>query len=53
MKKSILNLGKVLNKTNQKQISGGYPQIPDEEKCKDYCFFQRFDGVFYLDCCPT
>ena len=25
MKKSILNLGKVLNKTDQKQINGGKP----------------------------
>ncbi|WGH76865.1 hypothetical protein P8625_06905 [Tenacibaculum tangerinum] len=51
MKKSILNLGKALNKTSQKQINGGYPAIPDEQKCKDYCLYERFDGVFYLGCC--
>jgi hypothetical protein len=33
MKKQILNLGKVLNKAEQKEVNGGYPALPCE--CED------------------
>ncbi|PHO02022.1 hypothetical protein CSC82_20525 [Rhodobacteraceae bacterium 4F10] len=39
MKKSILNLGKVLNKTDQKQISGGYPKYLMKRNVKTTVFF--------------
>lgn len=32
MKKSILNLGKSLNNSEQKLINGGYP-MPDPDRC--------------------
>ncbi len=28
MKKQILNIGKALNKTEQKEVSGGFPGLP-------------------------
>jgi len=42
MKKSILNLGKVLDKTTQKNINGGLSKwvgtcFPSEGKCNYYC----------------
>ena len=36
MKKSILNLGKNLDKIQQKQINGGQP-LPDP-RCKCFCY---------------
>jgi hypothetical protein len=41
MKKEILNIGKVLNKTQQKAINGGSPYSCDpqytQENCDEYC----------------
>jgi uncharacterized protein VirK/YbjX len=42
MKKSILNLGKALNKAEQKSINGGYPALPCEcESRYKECFNGR------------
>lgn len=41
MKKSILNLGKALNKGEQKQIQGGKKQCDADHLCSwpnEYCF---------------
>ena len=41
MKKSILNIGKALNKAEQKEINGGRNWngfcFPSEAKCNHYC----------------
>jgi len=47
MKKSILNLGKALDKAIQKQISGGTKEKPGEV-CQDNCEYDLCWG--YEDC---
>lgn len=47
MKKAILNLGKVLNKTEQKNISGGF----SSQRCNtnsDCCNFQHNSSYGYV-----
>ncbi|GFD73643.1 hypothetical protein KUL113_30630 [Tenacibaculum sp. KUL113] len=60
MKKSILNLGKTLNRVKQKQISGGYMQATCEDlgwtssRCNQ-CLWD-FESCWlqsgYRKCCP-
>lgn len=59
MKKSILQLGKTLNKTEQRDINGGFGR-PDSEVCKIaisidgtlcLCFGWQPDGTGF--CAPT
>ncbi|WP_299837507.1 hypothetical protein [uncultured Tenacibaculum sp.] len=45
MKKSILNLGKPLNKENQQQITGGY----NLGRCIDTCY-ERYTGEYAIEC---
>ena len=54
MKKSILNIGKALDKTEQKQINGGFGfsncfDIPDQNSC-DYTLGCNWYGCY---CGPT
>ena len=65
MKKQILNLGKALNKAEQKEINGGYmPRCYDADSCGPgyFCYVERAlclpdnycDGVspIYIGACP-
>ena len=45
MKKSILNLGKTLNKESQQQITGGY----NLGRCIDSCY-ERHTGEEAIEC---
>lgn len=42
MKKQIINLGKVLNKAEQKEVSGG--RIPDLSRVCGYILFRSYES---------
>lgn len=53
MKKQILNLGKTLNKTEQKQINGGYPmQCEPDTDNEDLMCPEGYQCIRYLYCAP-
>jgi len=54
MKKSILNFGKILDKTEQKQIKGGTTEEgPHHGKCRPTCIAMEPDYSEVVFClCP-
>ncbi|TDQ23964.1 hypothetical protein [Tenacibaculum caenipelagi] len=53
MKKQILNLGKALNKVEQKSFWGGFGSVDENDRC--FCLIQK-GGQFYahyVDCYST
>ena len=45
MKKSVLNLGKALNKAEQKSISGGFAACINASQCADIYNLTAFDPL--------